>query len=185
MMDIYFRIDQLIQLRLQNYGWEEIENILASEYKSEGKGDQSNTVVPKFELGEIVIHKELGYKGVVRGWDYRPTIDCSSEWNLLEKKDDQLFYSVIPYEDDSSLNIAFTKKHAFYVAEESLIKSDPSHGHDDDTMFSDMGKTCFDQFDESTQKYLAKPKLRFCSVFPPSVDFLKSMKTHSKYNGFY
>lgn len=169
LMDAFFRLDQLLQLRLQKHGWKKIEMILAgcSNEEEEWNFSESNNenncevIIPKFELGDIVFHKELGYKGSIRGWDYRPTIDCSNEWNLLEKKDDQLFYSVIPFEDSGSLNAAFTKKHVFYVAEESLIREE--HTQDDvDNLSKGLFKTGFELFDESKQKYLAVSKLRFC-----------------------
>ena len=166
LIDVFFRLDQLLQLRLQKHGWKKIEMILAASSNEEeelnlsasNNENNSEAVVPKFELGEIVTHKELGYKGSIRGWDYRPTIDCSNEWNLLEKKDNQLFYSIIPFDDSGSLNVAFTKKHVFYVAEESLIREEYSQ----DDVDNRVVRVGFEHFDESKQKYLATSKLRFC-----------------------
>ena len=169
LMDILFKVDQLLQLRLQNYGWKEIENILAGKYRTtvnrprhpvdDTNGDM---VKPLFELGDIVCHNKLGYTGAVRGWDYRPTIDCSDEWDLLEKKDDQWFYSIIPFDDSITQGTLFHRNtHMFYVAEESLTKVDHRFNHNE-KLLSVSNRAFFEHFDESKQKYMAKPKLRFC-----------------------
>jgi hypothetical protein len=63
-----------------------------------------NTSLPdtKFSVGQIVRHKQFGYRGVIVGWDKRPNQDVSS-WQGVQNlilKSNQPFYNILADEDD-------------------------------------------------------------------------------------
>jgi hemimethylated DNA binding protein len=75
----------------------------------------------RFRLGDVVHHKVFGYRGVVIGWDPKPTVDVS-RWDGLERIDDPArhpFYHVVPDRNDS-IEAFGAERPVRYVCQENL-----------------------------------------------------------------
>jgi len=75
----------------------------------------------QYRLGDIVLHKKYGFRGVVVAWDSKPAVDVSM-WDGLseiENPNEKPFYHVIPDQNDCVR--AFGGERPFrYVCEENL-----------------------------------------------------------------
>lgn len=75
----------------------------------------------RHKLGDIVVHKKYGFRGVVVGCDPRPTVDVT-RWDGLEHIDNPMelpFYHVIPDEGDC-IEAFGGKRSMRYVCEDNL-----------------------------------------------------------------
>jgi hemimethylated DNA binding protein len=79
-----------------------------------------------FSLGDIVVHKHFGFRGVVVGWDPKPSVDVSRWDGLQHIKDPHLypFYHIIPDHDDC-IEAFGGKRHSRYVCEANLETCPP------------------------------------------------------------
>jgi len=74
-----------------------------------------------FKLGEVLRHDQFGFRGVVVGWDTRPTIDVAN-WEAvvdLPSGADQPFYYILPDLQDS-IEAFGSPRGSRYVAQENL-----------------------------------------------------------------
>jgi hemimethylated DNA binding protein len=132
--------------------WEESSDRAIMENEDLG---MRNFAPAAFRVGEIVVHKKFGYRGIVMGWDVRPLVDVS-RWEAvvgLPSGVEQPFYRILPDEGDVENFLgpnAF--RSSYYVAEENLelvkIDDKQSKRSPSVTSVSDSGEV------NEKQKYL-------------------------------
>lgn len=109
----------------------------------------------RFQVGDVVEHKKFGFRGVVVGWDPRPTVDVS-HWDGLteiENPEEFPFYHVVPDRDDSVA--AFGAERPFrYVCEENLQECPKDRSVLDVDLDPDW------TFDSSNGNYVAPEELK-------------------------
>jgi hemimethylated DNA binding protein len=124
--------------------------------------NQSHFPVAIFELGQVVRHKQYGYRGVVSGFDHRPILDVS-KWDAvktLRLKQDQPFYRIVPDQGDTERFLGEdSHRPYFYVAQENLeLVFDPAQ-----TVIhhQDLNKYFLD-WDVDTQRFRLPSPLKYC-----------------------
>lgn len=175
---LYNIIDQLLQLRFQNKGIAHFEGLrvvsdaagktalMEPEDPPMSKDEnavksvhfldtESGLPAAKFELGQVVRHKQFNYRGIISGYDQKPLIDVR-KWDAVANTPlgaEQPFYKVIP--DDRTPD----SRNMFYAAQDNLeLITDP-----DDMLISHKNiRHYFLGFDDATNKYIPKHKLSYC-----------------------
>ena len=119
----YSTIDQLLQLRFQTKGIAHHDGLRVKPTSSSSTASSISTTeittnlielpdqdqlttqwnaatsqpAPQFRVGQVVRHKKFGYRGVVSGYDMRPSMDMSAWEGIegLEHGQEQPIYKVI------------------------------------------------------------------------------------------
>lgn len=95
----------------------------ASSVETHDKSPSTNLTKTKnsFHLGDIVSHKHFGFRGVVVGWDPKPSVDVS-RWDGLQhidKPEQYPFYHVVPDHNDC-IEAFGSERPSRYVCEANL-----------------------------------------------------------------
>ena len=81
-----------------------------------------------FQIGQVLRHRKYGFRGVVVGWDRRPTVDVSG-WDGVQglpSGPDQPFYRVLPDMRDC-VELLGGPRDVRYVAQENLVEVPAAH----------------------------------------------------------
>lgn len=103
-----------------------------------------------FRIGQVVRHKGLWCRGVIVGWDRRPTVDVS-RWDGVgdtRSLGNQPFYHVIPDESDANFQGVFRR--LTYWAQENLELIN----HIEARVQNPAISSCFHFFDEATCSFV-------------------------------
>mmetsp|Transcript_29117 Transcript_29117/g.78072 ORF Transcript_29117/g.78072 Transcript_29117/m.78072 type:complete len:242 (+) Transcript_29117:549-1274(+) len=106
----------------------------------------------EFSIGDVLLHKKFGYRGVVCGWDRRPVTDVSS-WNGVQglpSGSEQPFYHIIPDTNDITEAEPRSRSDFRYCAQENLSLLPPVECR----VTNDAVTRIFDEFIPSEGPYL-------------------------------
>eukprot|EP01039_Chlorochromonas_danica_P003796 gene3796-4146_t len=124
----------------------------------------ARSMVPaiEFEVGQVVQHRLFGFRGVIVGYDLRPTRDTSSWEGVvgLTLGQEQPFYRVVPDERDIRgwLGPNAQRQH-YYVAQQNLIAvTEPSRQLIQHPQLS----ICLFGFDAEKHKFRIPHQLKYC-----------------------
>lgn len=169
-------VHQLLQLRFQSRGLTFVDRLrvkhteqgevkivaepLANDVESIDK--ETRLPIPIFEVGQVVRHKKLHYRGVISGFDQRPLVDAT-KWDGVKDSPlgvNQPFYRVIPDQGDVDEFISTGRYHSyFYIAQDNLeLVHDPASlivNH------KNIGRF-FVGWDTETSRFRVPHKLKYC-----------------------
>lgn len=207
-----YNIDNLLQYRFQSVGMTYFEELirqptdLVSMYSKYTPGSDSNFVAPlltrsidypkvnqsdvsnqsfprlSFEVGQVVRHSYLHYRGVILGWDQRPRGHFNRNNNQnkhLIHEINQPFYMIIPDENDIENGDGTDLEDGFcYVAQENLVVIE----NPNDLMISnDLITRYFPQgYESQSLRYVPTAYMQFC--FPSHSTCLQQQEMHLQNN---
>lgn len=116
----------LLQLELLDVCWQRHQVL---EYSSvDDDDDDDDKQPPLYRIGQVVTHTHYNYRGIVVGWDPKPTVDVS-RWDGLqhlsaEKVQEMPFYHVVPDPYDC-MRVFGGERGLRYVCQENLAVCPP------------------------------------------------------------
>lgn len=147
--------------------------------------EESKTPKAIFQIGQVIKHKIFGYRGVICGFEQRPTIDMSRWEGIKDLKygQEQPIYKVIPDEYDLKEICGISAyRHSYLVAQENIMLIDSKDNNQYIIEHINMNKY-FVGFDPYTKSYRVPHMLRYCYPYNSSV--LSSIPKYDLYLLYY
>lgn len=138
----------------------------------------------QFRVGEVVRHKLFAYRGVVVGWDQRPTIDVSGWDGVVQTKSgpDQPFYHVACDAHDVAHFLGGSgsggpgRRRLMYVAQENM-KSEENEL--ERRVHSDVIASACQHYDNVAGRFVVEERIAY--MYPADVDNLSvTQQQHRK-----